>query len=595
MYHNAIGDILRKKRIQNGVSQKELALGLCSTATLSRLEEGERVADRFVLEALMQRMGMSPDKLTDILYQGDYEILNLRDEIDQNMSNYDFARARELLLQYQKQTRNKGAVMAQFAKKIQGLLLIEEFGKREEGMQLLLEALLTTCPNYQREKIQSTRFSVRELNILMLGVRYLEDEKIKYQMIQDIMIEMDRYYEDKQEKAKVFPKACYLLAGLHLQRGNYEEVLYECKHVLTDLQTSGKFEGFIPILGRIHEAYIKMGRTGEAAKIKRQLDSMKILFLTEFPDNLHKDFMIAPISGKQTVYLMHYMIRRSRMQNGISQEKLSEGICATETLARIENGKQNCRFQVFEKLCEKLGIQLDKFEVTVSTKDYQVLDMQKNVQLYCALQDYDRAFSELFEMKKRLDLDLDKNRQFVLSREAFLLWKTDQASADETLRRLGEALYFTIPDGKQTQVLSREEVQISICIADCFAKKREYWKTEKILNKLKDYYQEGAVDVRYNSVDLMGIILQYAKLYRARREYDKAVKVCKDGLKIGLQSGCGLLIPQLLLEQSFCLEQTTRNGREKYVACPLYLQRISDICELLGDKACKSQVDIARI
>ena len=595
MYYSTIGDILRKKRIQSGVSQKELASGLCSTATLSRLEEGEKVADKFVLEAILQRMGMSPDKLTDILYQDDYEILSLRDEIDQNMSNYNFAKAKALLSKYQRLTKNRGAVMVQFTKKIKGLLLIEEAGQREEGLQLLKEALLTTCPGYRRDRIKTTRFSVRELNILMLILRYMENEKGKYQIVQDIMIAMDRYYEDKQEKAKVFPKACYLLAGLHLQHGNYEEAIYECKYVFEDLQTSGKFEGFIPILGRMHEAYSKMGRNGEAAKIKRQLESLKILFMTEFPDNLHKDFMIAPISGKQTIYLMHYIIRRSRIHKQISQEKLSEGICATETLARIENGKQNCSYQIFEKLCTKLHIHLEKFQVTVSTSDYQVLDLQKNLQLYCAVQDYDKAFAELFEIKKRLDLSIDKNRQFVLSREAFLLWKTGQASADETLKNLREALYLTIADGKQTQVLSREEVQISICVADCFQEKREFWKTEKILNTLREYYRESEVDVRYNSIDLMGIVLQYTKLYRARREYEKALNICKVGLKIGIQSGCGLLIPQLLLEQSFCLEQTTRNKRENYVACPLYLQRISDICELLGDKVCKSQVDIARI
>ena len=63
-----LGSIIRSRRIELGLSQEQLADGICSVPTLSRFENGERMPTKNHFEMLMQRLGysaMSLDFYTD--------------------------------------------------------------------------------------------------------------------------------------------------------------------------------------------------------------------------------------------------------------------------------------------------------------------------------------------------------------------------------------------------------------------------------------------------------------------------------------------------------------------------------------------------
>lgn len=47
-------------------------------------------------------------------------------------------------------------------------------------------------------------------------------------------------------------------------------------------------------------------------------------------------------------------IRRVRLERGLTQERLSEGICSPSTLSRIENGSQVPSRRTFQLLMERL-------------------------------------------------------------------------------------------------------------------------------------------------------------------------------------------------------------------------------------------------
>ena len=56
----------------------------------------------------------------------------------------------------------------------------------------------------------------------------------------------------------------------------------------------------------------------------------------------------------QEIYLVNEIIQRSRLEKGMSQETLSEGICSPENLSRIERGKGAPNTRNFRALMEKL-------------------------------------------------------------------------------------------------------------------------------------------------------------------------------------------------------------------------------------------------
>lgn len=51
-----LGDYICESRKQLGITQEELAFGICSTGTLSKIENGFVVPKRKNYEAIMQRL-----------------------------------------------------------------------------------------------------------------------------------------------------------------------------------------------------------------------------------------------------------------------------------------------------------------------------------------------------------------------------------------------------------------------------------------------------------------------------------------------------------------------------------------------------------
>ncbi len=52
-----ISDVIRDARIRSGMTQEALAFGICSVSTLSKIENGRRMPQVGIFEALMDRMG----------------------------------------------------------------------------------------------------------------------------------------------------------------------------------------------------------------------------------------------------------------------------------------------------------------------------------------------------------------------------------------------------------------------------------------------------------------------------------------------------------------------------------------------------------
>lgn len=61
------GYIIKSRREEMGYTQEELADGICSVPTLSRIENGERMPSKENFEALLQRLGYSNAELNSFV------------------------------------------------------------------------------------------------------------------------------------------------------------------------------------------------------------------------------------------------------------------------------------------------------------------------------------------------------------------------------------------------------------------------------------------------------------------------------------------------------------------------------------------------
>ena len=78
-----IGAVIRRRRVELGLSQEDLADGVCSVTTLSRIENGERMPTQNHLEILLQRIGYSDMMVQSYLSEEDFLAHDLKFKIRQ--------------------------------------------------------------------------------------------------------------------------------------------------------------------------------------------------------------------------------------------------------------------------------------------------------------------------------------------------------------------------------------------------------------------------------------------------------------------------------------------------------------------------------
>ena len=73
-----IGTIIYENRVRRKITQEELSYGVCTPATLSKIENGIQMPRRKIFEALMQRLGLQTQYYFVPLSSEEMERLNER-------------------------------------------------------------------------------------------------------------------------------------------------------------------------------------------------------------------------------------------------------------------------------------------------------------------------------------------------------------------------------------------------------------------------------------------------------------------------------------------------------------------------------------
>ena len=95
-----IGMIIRRRRMELGLSQEDLADGICAVTTLSRIENGERMPTQTHLEILLQRIGYSDMMLQSYVDEEDFVAHEMKFKIREAYIENDATKAQELLQQF---------------------------------------------------------------------------------------------------------------------------------------------------------------------------------------------------------------------------------------------------------------------------------------------------------------------------------------------------------------------------------------------------------------------------------------------------------------------------------------------------------------
>ncbi len=219
---NKIGAAIQYFRESYGITQGKLCKGLCSIATLSRIEAGERDADSLLLETLLERLGRMPNQFELILTDFDYLIYVNREEITNQIKERNLDKAEELLLEYEHVAASKGNAHMQFIIYSKALMNELQGGEVDETLNLLMDAISCTVPEFKAHRIKDYYLSNNEIGIIIDIIQYMLLGGL-IDWAKEILGQIIEYLELQalsEENNLIYAKVTVLAGRLYLQEGH---------------------------------------------------------------------------------------------------------------------------------------------------------------------------------------------------------------------------------------------------------------------------------------------------------------------------------------------------------------------------------------
>ena len=224
-----LGPIIRNRRIELGLSQEDLADGICSVPTLSRIENGERMPTKNHFEMLMQRLGYSAMSLDFFTDKEEFLIHELKFKIRQAYVDKDLSLANQLLLQYRDLIGASSPINQQFFMLYYTLLNMSKY-TNQERIDALEAALRLTCPSYSSSRLPCV-LSYEEI-IILNGIAICYDAPETRNHTITILRTLRKYYDNhminSEEALRTQPMVLYNLSKVLGSVGYFDECIEVC-------------------------------------------------------------------------------------------------------------------------------------------------------------------------------------------------------------------------------------------------------------------------------------------------------------------------------------------------------------------------------
>lgn len=121
----------------------------------------------------------------------------------------------------------------------------------------------------------------------------------------------------------------------------------------------------------------------------------------------------------KNVFLGEY-VKQRRLDLGLTQEQLCDGICEPMTLSRLENGKQTPSRNRINALLQRLGLPDDRYFALLSKNELEMEALKKEIVACNVTEKVPEGFEKLAQFEKLADPDDQISQQFALCSRVLL-------------------------------------------------------------------------------------------------------------------------------------------------------------------------------
>lgn len=560
-----IGSMVYQLRKKVFVSQENLSRGLLSVAELSRIENGEKEGDSFLMTALFQRLGKSMDQFEMTVSNAEYKLILLRAFIQESMESGDYDRTVELIDEYEESMEKDKMLQVQYVGMIRTALRYLNGEDKAECLEQLRAAMLLTFVDENRIDWTGYCFCIQEVQVLLF-IAYLQMELGEHReaisLLQKLHDCIDVTYTSTTSKVQVYPKCCYLLAKAYLNVGKPKAALKVSREGVECLVQKGSMI-FLEELLEIQQ------RCEPKEETRNQLEALQ--FAHELVGDTRTEVTIVRFlfSGvTQDITLSNELLREIRTAQGRSQEEVCEGICSRETLSRIEKGRPPSRTNL-KKLLKKLGIKRQKYHNYIYTDDWETFELVREYKKNCFEENQEDALGLIDTIEHNLDMSVPANKQFVEFARLRYKIRKRQVKWDEAIEKLSDLLRYTMPeyDGELVRIPYREEFlilnRIALCLKLCGRKEEAIKLYEDILKK----YQSSEVRPEHHIYVMTLLYTNYSELLEVCGDSAKAEEYAKKGLKLTLKYQRGDRLGVFLANLA-CVYEKSQTQADKALTLP---------------------------
>ena len=172
-----IGDIIKYQINKKSILPEKLTEGLCTTTSLNRLINGDTRQSFFLVERILQRLGISVNKVTLLHNESDDTLLIMREMICKLLVEKAYTKAEYILSEYEVAADLSSPLHLQYVRETRGVILLEGYGKHEEALELYQKAFKTVLERFEVDKLSDFLLGEEEMILLMLMLR--EEMKVK--------------------------------------------------------------------------------------------------------------------------------------------------------------------------------------------------------------------------------------------------------------------------------------------------------------------------------------------------------------------------------------------------------------------------------
>lgn len=232
-----VGNMISYYREKNGLTQRQLCRGICTEATICRIETGCREFDSLISETLLERIGKTADRLEFVLNDEDYALNELRSNILTEIREHRTEQAEKLLEKYEDSMPERDRLHQQFVLFARGLLL-EEAEEEEAAVKNFEEALALTDAGQGKKGFEIILYSSVEVELIY---HLFCHGRVGAEQISSVFDFMEKLYDAEMKRQYMIPFLQRLLEQ-HKRDEDFAEIVKICEKAIRILNAGRSYE-----------------------------------------------------------------------------------------------------------------------------------------------------------------------------------------------------------------------------------------------------------------------------------------------------------------------------------------------------------------